>query len=209
MPSKLRALKLGLLASLGVSGMRDPISRRCIMRSIPRWTTTLFAVVLAGCDGGSTTDTMAKSSGAETMLGQESGPVVQSATGAGHFTIAGELRTFSFTALKYADGTVQGQYELFNRANGARIHGDVVCLSVVGNLAWVGGRQKLSSGGFPDGLENGFRVADNGEGATDPPDQLSLMFVNAPPGFAQAYCDVRPEAPPLNPIEHGNIQVRS
>src|SRR5215813_15105161 len=100
MPSKLRALKLGLLASLGVSGMHDPISRRCIMRSIPRWTTTLFAVVLAGCDGGSApTATMAKTSEAQTMLSQESSPVVQSATGAGHFTVGDELRTFSFTAL--------------------------------------------------------------------------------------------------------------
>jgi hypothetical protein len=142
------------------------------------------------------------------LFSQGSGPVVQSATGAGHFTVGGELRTFSFTALKYADGTVEGEYELKSRLTGARIHGDVTCLSVVGNLAWIGGRQENASDGFPPGLENGFRVADNGEGANDPPDQMSLMFVNAPPGFAQAYCNARPPAPPLNPIESGNIQVR-
>jgi hypothetical protein len=34
------------------------------------------------------------------------------------------------------------------------------------------------------------------------------MFVNGAPGFAQAYCNARPPAPPLNPIEAGNIQVR-
>jgi hypothetical protein len=86
--------------------------------------------------------------------------------------------------------------------------GDVTCLSVVSNLAWIGGRQENSSEGFPPGLENGFRVADNGEGAKDPPDEMSLMFVNAPPGLAQAYCNAMPPAPPLNPIEAGNIQVR-
>ena len=179
------------------------------MRDIPSWTTTLFAVVLAACDGGSAPATVAKSTTASTKLG--SGPVVQSATGAGQFTIAGELRTFSFTALKDADGTVQGQYELFSRVSGTRIHGDVLCLSVVGNHVWVGGSQDQSSNpvGFPAGLENGFQAVDNGQGANDPPDQLSLMFVDGAPGFAQAYCDAQADAPPLNPIEEGNIQVRN
>jgi len=182
------------------------------MRDIPSWTTTLFAVVLAACDGGSAPPaTAARSAAASTTLSQGSGPVVQSATGAGHFTVGGELRTFSFNALKYADGTVQGQYELFSRVSGTRIHGDVVCLSVVGNHAWVGGSQDHSSDNvaFPPGLENGFQTVDNGEGANDPPDQLSLMFVDGPPGFAQAYCDARADAPPLNDIEGGNIQVQN
>lgn len=182
------------------------------MRDIPSWTTTAFALVLAACDGGSAPPaTVAKSAAAPTALSQGSGPVVQSATGAGHFTVAGELRTFSFTALKYADGTVQGEYELFSRVSGTRIHGDVVCLSVVGNHAWVGGTQdhSIDPVAFPPGGENGFQTVDNGEGDNDPPDLLSLMFINGPPGFAQAYCDAQADAPPLNPIEGGNIQVRN
>jgi hypothetical protein len=178
------------------------------MRAISRLTTILCGVVFAGCNSG-----LEPTGPAVTVTGpslsQGSGPVVQSARGAGHFTVGGELRTFSFTALKYADGTVQGEYQLFNRSSGTRLHGDVVCLSVVGNLAWIGGSQEHGSDGFPPDLENGFRVADNGEGANDPPDGMSLMFVNAGPGFAQAYCTARPPAPaPLNPIEAGNIQVR-
>jgi hypothetical protein len=180
------------------------------MRHIPTWTTALFAMVLAACDGGSAPPaTVARASAEPTTLSQGSGPVVQSATGAGHFTVGGDLRTFSFTALKYADGTVQGQYELFSRSAGTRIHGDVVCLSVVGNHAWVGGSQdhSIDDVAFPPGLENGFQTVDNGEGTSDPPDQLSLMFINAPAGFAQAYCDAQADAPPLNDIEGGNIQV--
>ena len=179
------------------------------MRDIPSWTTTLFAVVLIACGGGSAPPaTVAKSTEASTKL---TGPVVQSATGAGQFTVAGELRTFSFTALKYADGTVQGQYELFSRSAGVRIHGDVVCLSMVGNHVWVGGSQDQSNNqvAFPAGGENGFQAVDNGQGANDPPDQLSLMFIDGAPGFAQAYCDARANAPPLNPIEEGNIQIRN
>jgi hypothetical protein len=177
------------------------------MREIPRWTTILCAAVLAGCDSG--LEPTATRPTALPLFSQGSGPVVQSATGAGHFTVGGELRTFSFTALRYADGTVQGEYELLSRLTGTRIHGDVTCLSVVGNQAWIGGVQEHSNNpAILPGGENGFRVADNGEGANDPPDQMSLMFVNAAPGFAQAYCNARPPAPALNPIEAGNIQVR-
>jgi hypothetical protein len=176
------------------------------MREIPRWTAILCAAVLAGCDSG--LEPTATTAPGPPLFNQGSGPVVQSATGAGHFTVGGELRTFSFTALKYADGSVQGEYELFSRLTGARIHGDVTCLTVVGNRAWIGGRQEHGTEQFTPGLENGFRVVDNGEGANDPPDQMSLMFVNAPPGFAQNYCNFMPPAPALNPIEAGNIQVR-
>ncbi len=182
------------------------------MRDMPSWTTIAF-VVLAACDGGSARPAaVARSGAAPTALSQASGPVVQSATGAGQFTSAsGELRTFSFTALKYADGTVQGQYELFSRSVGLRLHGDVVCMSVVGNHVWVGGSQDQSNDpvGSPPGLENGFQAVDNGEGANDPPDELSLMFIEGAPGFAQAYCDAMADAPPLNPIEEGNIQVQN
>jgi hypothetical protein len=176
------------------------------MRDVPRWAAILCAVVLAGCDSG--LEPTAATAPGPPLFNKGSGPVVQSATGAGHFTVGGELRTFSFTALKYADGTVEGEYELKSRLTGATIHGDVTCLSVMGNLAWIGGVQEHGSEGFPPGGENGFRVADNGEGANDPPDEMSLMFVNAPPGFAQLYCNARPPAPALNPIEGGNIQVR-
>jgi hypothetical protein len=178
------------------------------MRDVPRWTAFLCAAVLAGCESGLEPTAMRPT--APPLFNQGSGPVVQSATGAGHFTVAGELRTFSFTALRYADGTVQGEYELFSRLTGTRIHGDVTCLSVRGNQAWIGGRQEQSNNPtiLPGG-ENGFNVADNGEGANSPPDQMSLMFVNGPPGFAQAYCTAMAPAPPPNPIEAGNIQVRN
>ncbi len=178
------------------------------MRKIPSWTTTAFAVLLAACGGGTAPGAAPSRSNADI---EASGPVVQSATGAGAYSISGELRTFSFTALKYADGSVQGQYELFSRVSGTRIHGDVTCMTIVGNHVWVGGSQDQSSNpaGFPPGQENGFQAVDNGQGASDPADQLSLMFIDGPPGFAQAYCNAMADAPPLTPIEEGNIQIRN
>ncbi|MFN2563920.1 MAG: hypothetical protein ABR499_02755 [Gemmatimonadaceae bacterium] len=135
--------------------------------------------------------------------------VAQSATGSGHLTAAGELRTFAFSAVERADGSVAGQFELFARSAGVRVHGEVVCLQVVGNRAWMGGviRQTSDPTRAQAGTETGWRVADNGEGRAAPPDQTSLMFVNQPPGFAQSYC--RGMSPtPMNPVEKGNIQVR-
>jgi hypothetical protein len=174
------------------------------MREILRWAPILCVAVLADCDGGLEPTATAP----QPLFSKGGGPVVQRATGAGHFTVGGEWRTFSFTALKYADGTVDGEYQLFSRNTGARIHGDVVCLSVDGNLAWVGGVQEHGSEGFPPGVENGFRVADNGEGASGPRDEMSTMSMNEQPGFAQAYCNAKPSAPPILPIEAGNIQVQ-
>jgi hypothetical protein len=136
--------------------------------------------------------------------------VTESATGSGHFTTAGELRTFSFSAVKRGTGTVTGQFELFARSAGVRVHGDVICLQVVGNRAWMGGviRQTSDPARARAGTETAWRVGDNGEGRAAPPDQTSLMLVNQPPGFAQSYC--RALAPtPMTQIEKGNIQVRS
>lgn len=136
--------------------------------------------------------------------------VVASATGSGHFTAGGELRTFTFSAIKQADGTVSGEWQVVSRVgNGAHLHGSVTCLSVVGNRAWIG--TVIESSDNPVvviGSEGGFRVVDNGEGQGEPPDQTSLAFINGPPGFAQNYCNNMPAAPPLNAVEDGNIQVR-
>lgn len=136
--------------------------------------------------------------------------VVQSATGSGHLTTAGELRTFTFSGLKRADGTVTGEFEFFSRSGNLRVHGDVICLQVVANRAWMGGRIRHSSDPTRAraGTASFWRVADNGEGGGAPPDQTSLMFVNQPPGSAEFYCGAMPPAPPLIPVQMGNIQVR-
>src|SRR5687767_14324574 len=66
--------------------------------------------------------------------------VVASATGSGHFTSGGELRTFAVAAVKRADGSVSGEYQVRSRAGaGAVFHVGVTCMSVVGNQAWVAG----------------------------------------------------------------------
>ena len=124
-------------------------------------------------------------------------------TGSGHYTVAGELRTFSFHAIVKKDGTVDGKFELHNRATGARLHGRVSCVAIFANNAWFGG--VVENANVPLG-EAIWRVRDNGEGA-DAPDQISgMIIVPNRPGTAARQCLTR-GLQPLNVVEKGNVQI--
>ncbi len=128
---------------------------------------------------------------------------MEKVTGSGHFTRGGQLRTFSFSAVKRADGTVTGEWQRFARAAGAKAHGDVTCFTVAGNQAWLGGVVERTTT-IPG--EVGWTVIDNGEGANSAPDQISLQNVGGGPGFADAFCGAQPPRTMFD-IEKGNIQI--
>ena len=129
------------------------------------------------------------------------GGVAQSATGS--WTIEGR-RTFAFTARQYADGSVAGVWERVNQSLGTRHNGIVLCMTIIGNQAWVG---TLTRTGPQAGTEGFFRVADNGEGANAGPDLVSLQAVRRPPGTAAAYCAAAPPVPSLRTVGAGQVQV--
>lgn len=132
--------------------------------------------------------------------GGNSGP---SAGGGGHFEITGDLRTFSFTAITERDGSVKGQAQLYNRDQDVRLHMDIDCLRVVGNIAYASGVITQSTTPAQVGLRGVFSAQDNGEGANAAPDRLSLVFSAA---FAANVCRTFSPAP-TNAID-GNIQVK-
>ena len=135
------------------------------------------------------------------QLNRSAGPVVSSASGA--WVING-VRVIAFTARLHADGTVRGQWERVNQP-GRTNHGDVVCLTIIGNQAWIGTITRI---GLQAGQEGGFRVIDNGEGANAATDQASLQFVNLGPGGAAAYCAAAAATPALFTVGAGNIQIK-
>ncbi len=116
-------------------------------------------------------------------------------------------RTFAFTAETRDDGTTTGQAELINRFSGVRVHMELDCLTVVANVATMSGTiDHSNSSVFAPGLAVVFTVADNGEGAEDPPDTVSLADFDVPaPGFD---CRLFSVPPPFVPITGGNVQVR-
>ena len=134
--------------------------------------------------------------------------VVASATGngIGNIGLGATFRVFGFTAQRRADGSVTGEFQLTNRDLGLRFNGHVLCLTIVGNAAWIGVAIDRSNTFLGEG---GFRVQDLGDGARPPVDELSLLIGGASAGFAANYCASTPADPPLLTIESGEIRVRS
>ncbi len=135
--------------------------------------------------------------------------VVESVSGLGLYTDGGAKRTWSFTAVKHADGTVRGEFEGLNRSlgTGTHGHGDVICFTIVGNEAWLGGViEQNPSNPNRVGLEFGWRVVDNGQGGGAPPDQITRTLRIGEPGTD--FCESTPDVGFLHDLEAGNIQVR-
>jgi hypothetical protein len=127
-----------------------------------------------------------------------------------------ELTTFSYSAIRGADGTTTGEFQYDFRAANLIVHGYVTCLTSAGNIAWIGGViDRLQSEDPADqelvGTDIWWRVTDNGEGAADAPDQTtSLLFTIAGvPITAQSWCNDQPTRGVQRPITHGNIQIRT
>jgi hypothetical protein len=190
------------------------------MHSTQRVAAVIFAAALLACDRGADT-IMSPDPSYDLLLldieflpgiavldpfvqGDDQG-VVESARGSGHFHLEAEWRTFAFTAKNFPDGTTKGQFQLQNRAGDLRAHGEVKCLVVDGNTAYVGAIITHSNVGNVVGQTRVWRVRDNGEGSQSAPDQISgLIPTGLPPG--EQFCRTRPQIP-LFQIEAGNIQV--
>ena len=135
-------------------------------------------------------------------------PHVASASGAGHFfnTVNNVQVRDDFTARANADGTVDGEYQRI--AGAAIIHGTITCVTVVGNMARIGGtidRAAFTAVGI--GSEFLFQVTDVGEGGED--DLWSRVGFNQPAGTAATFCETGAAPISLDPVEReGNVQVR-
>jgi hypothetical protein len=148
--------------------------------------------------------------GAGAMVGPPAGAegaVVHSATGGGNFfTLDGHLRTFAFTVREDADGSVDGQAQVRNPLLGTLRHFQLDCLSIRGNLAIASGKVTSAEDPTLVGAPAIFAVQDNGQGATDLPDQVTDgVYVNRP--FT---CDSAPTSLAeslLTPIDAGNVQI--
>jgi hypothetical protein len=127
-------------------------------------------------------------------------------------TTSGNHIRYSFHAIRHPDGTVTGEFEEHvESATGEfvrKTHGIEICLTVVGNLARVGGIITDSTGATapPPGTEVYSTAVDNGEGDDDPPD-LASPGGSLGAGSALRHCTTGLSRP-LFPITAGNIQIR-
>ena len=123
---------------------------------------------------------------------------------------------YSFTALSEGPAptfAAKGQFEVMLTAVTGlelKFHGDVICMSAVGNTARIAGRitkgwvngvpTPITGAGYPI-----WTVTDDGEGEGTT-DTASPMFFNSAAN-AQLHCAVG-FPPPQFPIQEGNVQVR-
>ena len=140
---------------------------------------------------------------------------VESVTGHAEFVTATGIRfRYSVNAIRHKDESVSGEFqnEVENATTGEfilRAHVAIVCFTVIGNTAHIGGIIERQEGlPLPIGSDRqGFlTVVDNGEGNQG--DEADLA---SPPGVANGSAFLHCETPlprPLIPIVRGNIQVR-
>jgi len=104
------------------------------------------------------------------------------------------------------DGTVQGTYDNHNRQGDAVNHGEIDCLRLIGtNSAVMSGPVRKHTNPVFEGSRSLIRVDDNGEGADDPPDGVSMLTI-FPPDSEFDCMTFTPAA--TFPIVGGNVQIR-
>jgi hypothetical protein len=177
----------------------------------------LGLILLVGCEKQSNNPTQVLSSNQNEMTGlAKSGDKGPSASGQGSFIYEdGHRRIFTFHAVTSPDGSVKGAGEIRKVSSNPelreKIHFDIDCLDVNGNVAVMSG--VITSAGpivynpgdpVAVGEYVQLKVVDHGEGANAAPDEIS--WCNH--GFEVPPCDVEDVTYDLFDIDAGNIQVR-
>jgi hypothetical protein len=166
----------------------------------------ILAVLAGGCD--SPADPSPHPS-ARPAFARSDNAAVHQVTGGGELDVAAlipgaDKETYGFSAIVDGAGNARGDMAI-NFSDTAPFHLDVTCLSVNGHDAWIGGvvTQTHDEQAIPVGLEMWVRVRDNGDAASDAPDQMSF-FRFAPASF----CALQRPAPLAFSWLHGNISVK-
>ena len=127
-------------------------------------------LTMPACEGGPT-----NVANPETVPAFAAVAKLPSAIGAGQMYVGGELRTLVIDAKANADGTADGFWLIHNRAKDFVQKYDVRCLTVMDNVAYVGG--VWSDDPSRHAI---FKVVDNGPGGRGTPDQDSQTFSSVP-----------------------------
>ena len=180
------------------------------MRSVAGGAMLLGVVTTVACSGSSDT-TAPRLSAPATASFIQSG-VQQRVTG--NMTILlptfnNALERYSVSAIRHADGRVTGELEeTSEQEGGQRIHGNIVCFTIVGNTARLAARLEQSNVPFgPVGTYVVWTVIDNGQGAHDPPDLTTDLFFGRSEALATTHCNVGYNLAPFYPSLRGNLQV--
>lgn len=185
------------------------------MRATVRRGAGVLSILALACGGPLDTNAPQVSTLDEPVTeGQTAGDLV---TGGGQFVhpVFGTV-TFSFSAVRHADGSVSGRFQQQQFDLGFTYKGDVTCFAVdpVNHRAWIGG--VLTQSNDPDpvtqvGDDAWFRVLDLGSGSADP-DRSTFLGFEGGAGIitSEEYCAARiwPEDNARTwPVEQGGVVI--
>lgn len=110
---------------------------------------------------------------------------------------------YALIAVEYEDGFVRGQFidryhnDVSDPGNDGGLRGEITCLSIDGDSAWVTGNV-ISGSVAPYFFA---RVRDNGNSANDPPDEIGFGIPFGNPFFLDCDLQITPEFfPPGTPF---------
>ena len=129
--------------------------------------------------------------------------------GPGVFGVTVQQDPLAYHAIELADGTVNGQwrYDLWQAGQETTFSGEVTCMTVSGNRAWVGGPITDSSDPTQIGMGAWWQISDNGTGRHPVvPDRTTFVGIGT---MAQtlAYCANAPAPRFIFDVQLGGVQV--
>ena len=174
---------------------------------------TFLVVAILGCDG---TPVAPPPVHLATESVASVGGVELTASGGLHWTVPAQQfgveigNKLTFTAKKFADGTVSGRIDYHQEVDGVVVHlnARVTCLAVYdGNRVKYGGIVEVSNDPTipPGSLFIWFQGVDNGEGASAAPDQSTIAGAGDE-AANEAFC-ASPDLPRFLFDVRGNLQV--
>ena len=193
------------------------------MRHVRQSVPVLALAVIAACESPTTPRTTVPAVNEEGTILRVA---TTSTTGSGQFLLQDTIdASFSFSAVRHADGSATGRFHQVFRLNGLTVdfHGGVTCLSIdpVTRRAWIGGVVWHNSSTHPSfttpinqpGRDVWFRVVDYGGSAGDPADRTTTLGFEGGAGIitSEEYCAVQPwpdHDARTGPVTSGDIAVR-
>ncbi len=175
----------------------------------------MCALVLSSCDGQAPSDLVLDPvvdlAAVEAQFDAQAPAHLVTGKGTVWHPTRNQWMEIEFNVQQLADGSVNGKYHYLyhSRRPRGRVMVRAVCVRVDGNSAWIGGQAIQAVSPNTIGKWFGLRMVDNGEGANDPPDQMSTsLWFGVNESMAWDICSDPPPEYPLQEITKGNIQVR-
>ncbi|MCL7972180.1 MAG: hypothetical protein M8866_08875 [marine benthic group bacterium] len=186
----------------------------CPLRVLLAAAVLAFPAFLTSCDG------QAPSAPEVDLAAVEAQPAAKA--GAGGHIVSGKgtlwvpepwnaYMILPFHAQLGSDGSVKGKWhhQLRGNAGGGRVIVEVLCMTVQGNEAWLGGRSTFAQNPNNIGKFFALYVIDNGEGEDAPPDRMTrTLWFGSDEQRMWGHCTYMPTDYDVWPLAGGNVQVR-